>query len=72
MKTKEELEEDILKITLKIQEKAPELSKYLSETPIKNFYHEDDAVTIENLKEYYDSLEKLLQMYTQEHGSKIV
>ena len=34
MKTEKELNNDILKITLTIQEKFPELSKYIAEMPV--------------------------------------
>lgn len=36
MKTKEGLEKDIIEISMKIHREFPELSKYISEMPVKN------------------------------------
>jgi len=63
MKSESELNADIFKITLAIQARFPELSKYLDEMP----------VTIPNinpdiLKDYYDSLEILMSDYALNHN----
>ena len=66
MKT-EELNSKILKITLTIQEKYPELSKYLNEMPVTIPNEKDPEINNKNLKEYYNSLSSLLQNYIDEH-----
>ena len=43
MKTEKQLNADILKITLLIQEKYPELSKYITEMPVSNPDTESDT-----------------------------
>ena len=57
----------ILKITMIIQEEYPELTKYLEEMPdtIPNANSPD--INIENLREYYDSLNSLVKNYAREH-----
>jgi hypothetical protein len=72
MMTKEEFEDAIVKITMKIQEKAPELSKYLIEMPYKYSDDTKTEITIESLKQYYDSLEEVLEKYELEQGSRIM
>jgi hypothetical protein len=70
MKTKAELEQDIVKITLKIHKEFPELIKYINEIP-ENFSGKDTSrIDTENLKEYYNSLEEVLFEYTKTHQAK--
>jgi hypothetical protein len=67
MKTKAELEQDIVHITMKIQKEFPELSKYIAERP-DNFSGTDkNVINIKNLKEYYNSLAELLEGYSKTH-----
>lgn len=69
MKTKTELEQDILHIIMKIHKEFPELSKYIAERP-ENFSGTDkNAINSKNLKEYYNSLTELLDGYSKTHGS---
>lgn len=65
MKTEQELNADILNITLKIQNNYPELSKYIDEMPvtIPNKVHPD--INITNLKSYYNSLLEMVNKYEQ-------
>ena len=65
MKTEEELNRDILKITLVIQENYPELSKYIAEMPvtIPDCSHPD--INLKNLDEYYQSLFELVKNYSK-------
>ncbi|MEO7175802.1 MAG: hypothetical protein ABIV51_08040 [Saprospiraceae bacterium] len=65
MKTKLELESDITEITNKIYRDFPELSKYISEIPLKDSSEEE--INIKNLKYYYDSLEEILTKYAKTH-----
>lgn len=66
MKNEVEINKEILDLLIKIQNKAPELSKYLIEMPVilKNG---SSAVTLQNLNDYYDSLQNLLKNYLIEH-----
>lgn len=67
MKTKKQLNDDILKITLLIQEKYPELSKYLTEMPVSNPDIEMPEINIEHLTNYYESLAIILKKYAPNH-----
>jgi len=61
-----EVNKEILALLMKIQHRTPELSKYLGEMPVilKNG---SNKVDIENLRDYYDSLQNLLKNYLSEH-----
>lgn len=69
MKSELELNRDILSITMKIKDKYPELSKYISEMPVKLGEASDEATDLKNLTEYYESLETLLNNYIPNHKS---
>jgi len=71
MKTEKELSGDILEITMTIEKKYPELSKYLEETPFHTGKTSTCDETINNLKEYFNSLDVLLKNYSITHESKI-
>jgi hypothetical protein len=71
MKTEKELSGDILEITMTIEKKYPELSKYLEETPFEISGAVTSEVNTKNLKDYYDSLDALLKNYVLNHESKI-
>jgi hypothetical protein len=70
MKTKAELEQDIMNITLKINQEFPELSKYLKEMPISVPGNPNDEINNESLKEYYNSLAEILGEYSKTHGDE--
>jgi len=65
MKTKTEIEQNILKITSTIQQEYPELLKFFIEMPVNN--SEDEAINLKSLEEYYDSLEELVDKYAKTH-----
>ena len=67
MKTEEQLNSDILKITLLINEKHPELTKYINELPVTNPNKEHPEINIRHLENYYDSLVQILVTYTSTH-----
>lgn len=67
MKTEKQLNNDILKITLLIQEKYPELSKYITEMPVSNPDTENPEINIEHLTNYYESLATILKKYAPNH-----
>jgi len=70
MKTEKELNADILKITMTIEEKFPELSKYLKEMPDPFSDSTSPDINNKNLQDYYDSLNALLNKYTVTHESE--
>lgn len=67
MKTKKEIEDAILKITMEIQNQYPELSKYLAEMPVTVTDVKTPEINIKNLQEYYNSLLALLNKYIPNH-----
>lgn len=69
MKTENELNPDILKVTMTIEEKFPELSKYIGEMGVNDTDSSSPEGIIKNLMDYCDSLDTLLKRYTTYHGS---
>ena len=67
MESEKELNLKILKITMNILEKYPELSEYLGEMPVTITYTESPEINVENLRAYFDSLTSLLENYVREH-----
>jgi hypothetical protein len=70
MKTEEELNKNILEVTMRIQEFFPELSKFISERPQKIFDPTDPEVDLKSLEYYYNSLVELINKYTLNHEKK--
>lgn len=70
MESEKDLNAKILEITLLIQDKYPELSKYISEMPVTIPIAENPEINIQNLQKYYDSLDQLLKKYMLEHPKK--
>ena len=64
METEQELSAKILAIAMQIQEKHPELSKFLEEMPITIPNESSPEINIKILKEYYESLQNILKKYT--------
>jgi len=62
-----DLNSKILNMTLTIMDKYPELSKYLDEMPVTIPNTENPEITISNLKNYYESLNALMNKYKNEH-----
>lgn len=67
METKKELTEKILKITVLIQERYSQLSKYLSEVQETLPAFEHPEVDAEALAKYYQTLEEMLKDYLEQH-----
>ncbi|MFT4770993.1 MAG: hypothetical protein ACI9CP_000965 [Cryomorphaceae bacterium] len=67
MKTKIQLEKAIIKITMKIRVKYPELSKYIEEMPLKSSEDDTTHMNNKNMKEYYSSLVELFAEYSKTH-----
>ena len=62
-----DLNNDIINITMKIQDEFPELSKYMAEMPVTIPNEVDPEINTKNLQDYYNSLETLLKKYTRTH-----
>jgi hypothetical protein len=67
MKTEKELNAAILKITMKIRNEYPELSKYLGEMPVTIPNIINPEINIKTLKYYYESLNSILKKYIPNH-----
>lgn len=67
VEAEKDLNAKILKITMTISEKYPELSKYIEEMPETIPDEKDPEITKKNLKGYYDSLNTMLNKYILEH-----
>lgn len=70
MKTEQALTNHILKITMMINEKFPELSKYITEMPVTIPDTDNPEINIKNLSDYKESLENLLKKYAKGHESE--
>ncbi|MET0759248.1 MAG: hypothetical protein ABWZ56_02440 [Flavobacterium sp.] len=70
MQSVKDLNAKILEITTLIQEKYPELSKYLSEMPDTIPIEKNPEIDSEHLQRYYNSLDQLLKKYILEHPKK--
>lgn len=70
MKTEQQLNSDILEITMEIKEKFPELSKYILEMPVTIPTIENPEITRKALQEYYESLNVLLKDYIENQIEK--
>lgn len=67
METEQELNAKILKTIMTIQDKYPELSKYLGEIPVTISDMDSPEMNINNLRAYYDSLTSIMENYIREH-----
>ena len=63
MKNEDDLNKKITDITMLIQTKHPELSKYISEMPATIPTNKSVEINIETLSSYYNSLETMLSKY---------
>jgi len=70
MKSEIELNAEILRITMTIQENYPELSEYLGEMPVTIPAIIRPEINSKNLGAYYDSLNSLLENYIPGHLPK--
>lgn len=67
MESQNGLNEDILITTIKIKEEFPELTKYLDEIPENFLPNAQQGVNSNDLRDYLDSLNQLLESYAKEH-----
>ncbi|HOZ70576.1 MAG TPA: hypothetical protein PLU11_13155 [Chitinophagaceae bacterium] len=70
MATYKSIMADILSTTMRIQEQFPELTKFMPEMPVAHPVNSDQEITIKSLKEYRDSLKKLLENYSTQHEAE--
>jgi hypothetical protein len=67
MESQNDLNETIFLTTVKIQEEFPELTKYLGEIPENFQSNTGKGVNNQELKDYLESLNDLLETYAKEH-----
>jgi len=65
MDNEKKLNKEIHRLTTKIYEKYPELVKYLDE--FQTTIPDNKALTIESLREYKNTLEKIIKDYEKDH-----
>lgn len=65
MKTESDIYVNILKTTQLIQDKYPELSRFITEMPVTIPDQSDTEITIDTLEAYDDSLKNLLAKYSK-------
>ena len=70
MKNENDLSKKIIDITMQIQKKHPELSKYLTEMPETIPIDKSPEVNIISLESYLNSLETILSKYELELNQK--
>lgn len=70
MKSERDLNKKIFEITMLIQNKHPELWKYLNEMPVTVPIVGAPKINSESLQEYYNSLDQMVQKYLLEHPQK--
>lgn len=70
MEAEKELNAKIMEITLQIQDKYPELSKFLNEMPVTIPTESNPEINVKVLEEYYESLNNMLKKYELEHPAK--
>ncbi len=71
METENDLNAKILKITMTIKDKHPELSKYIEEMKVTIPDENNPEITLKNLKAYHDSLNSVLTSYLVDHPDKV-
>jgi quercetin dioxygenase-like cupin family protein len=72
METVNDINAKIIAITLKIQEKYPELTKYLNELPFTMKDQNNPEINSKVLNEYYGSLNDLVKDYELEHSQPVL
>jgi len=68
MKTENQVQQDILSITQRIQEEFPELSIFIKEVPVNISENEGKGPGLKNMIEYFNSLEELINSYSKTHA----
>lgn len=68
MKTENEINKNVTETTMAINEKFPELSKYIEEMPVTIPNTNEPEINETNLKDYQSSLDALLNKYAAKHN----
>jgi len=71
MKNITDINNDIFKVTLDIDNQFPELVKYFGEMPVKITQDNQEGVSVSNLSDYYNSLDLLFNDYTVYHRNQL-
>ena len=71
MKTITDINNDIFKVTLDIDNNFPELVKYFGEMPVNITQDNQTEVSDANLSDYYNSLDLLFNDYTIYHRDQV-
>lgn len=61
-----DINDKIMRITSTIKDHYPELAKNMDEMPVKSSTEDNQEITLENLTNYYESLNSVLNKYTEE------
>ena len=72
METQKELNDQIIAVTQEIREKNPELLKFMDEMPITIPNENNPEINNKTLKDYLESLQKILAEYKKEHLDKFL
>jgi hemerythrin len=67
MESQNDLNDNIRLTTIKIEEEHPELIKYINEIPRNFLFTTEKDVNNKALKEYLDSLNKILETYSKKY-----
>lgn len=70
MKQMQELNNEINKLTLKIEQEYPELYQFLGENPVTIPNGGQPKVDNQNLSEYLESLKQLLKHHIDSHNTQ--
>lgn len=71
MEAQKWLNDTICLESIKIQEEFPELVKYLNEMPEHLLPKSTDSLSIKDLHNYLDSLNKLFETYSKRHNKPL-
>jgi hypothetical protein len=67
MEDQKNINQKIIRITMAIKDRYPELSKYMGEMRATIPDEENPRVTMEDLVKYHDALQSMLDKYVPEH-----
>ena len=71
MKLLNQLMQEIIHLTNEIETKYPELYKYLGETPLDLGESKEKTISINDLKQYLETLKSQLQHHIETHKNKV-
>ena len=62
--------QEVIRVTLEIETKYPELYKYLGETPVQICETPGKTICVDDLKEYLATLKSQLEHHIETHRKK--